>query len=447
MIVHEAKGATPLSSEAARRVFLTLTATRWMSVGFIVGIIVLWILERGLSLPQTMTAMAVIGVVVLFLELPTSGFADALGRRPVLIAAAVANVASMVAFLLANSFAGFVVVAVLMGIFRALDSGPLEAWYVDTVHQSSPGADVDQDLARSATVVGLTMAVGAVLSGGLIAWHPVSGYSAMWLPVLICLVLSVIHLVAVIALMKEPVTHVDSTGWSRALASAKETPSVIRSGLGLIRDNRVLRGLVLLECFWSTAMIGMENFTPVRMAEILGSEAQAGIIMGPLAAGAWAVFALGARISGWVSARWGVARAAIVGRVVHSLLGVGLALAIGPVGLVIAHLLVYTGHGMQGPTYQALLHREASARNRATVLSMASMCGFGAFSVMMPLAGLLADATSTRVVLAVTGAIGLGGVWCLLPALRAERARRSSVSDCSSVPAEREVGAEPPSSA
>lgn len=428
MAVHEAKGATPLSPEAARRVFLTLTATRWMSVGFIVGIIVLWILERGLSLPQTMTAMAVIGVVVLFLELPTSGFADALGRRPVLIAAAVANVASMIAFLLANSFAGFVVVAVLMGIFRALDSGPLEAWYVDTVHQSSPGADVDQDLARSATVVGLTMAVGAVLSGGLIAWHPISAYSAMWLPVLICLVLSVVHLVAVIALMKEPVTHVDSTGWSRALTSAKEAPSVIRSGLVLVRDNRVLRGLVLLECFWSTAMIGMENFTPVRMAEILGSEAQAGVIMGPLAAGAWAVFALGARISGWVSARWGVARAAIVGRVVHSLLGVGLALAIGPVGLVIAHLLVYTGHGMQGPTYQALLHREASARNRATVLSMASMCGFGAFSVMMPLAGLLADATSTRVVLAVTGAIGLGGVWCLLPALRAERERAQALA-------------------
>src|SRR5699024_115230 len=146
-------------------------------------------------------------------------------------------------------------------------------------------------------------------------------------------------------------------------------------GLSLLRDNTVLRGLVLLECFWSTAMIGMENYTPVRMAEVLGSEAQAGVVMGPLAAGAWAVLALGARISGWVSARWGVARAAIVGRVAHSLLSLVLALAVGPIGLVVAHLLAYTGHGMQGPTYNALLHREALARNRATVLSMASMAG------------------------------------------------------------------------
>lgn len=425
--VSEAKGVAPLGPEAARRVFLTLTATRWVSVGFIVGIIVLWILEQGLTLPQAMSALAVIGVVVLVLELPTSGFADALGRRPVLIAAAIANVASLAAFVVADSFAGFVVVSVLMGIFRALDSGPLEAWYVDTVHRSTPGADVDQDLSRAASVVGLTMAGGAVLSGGLIAWHPITSHSALWLPVVICFALSVVHLVAVLVLMKEPVTHVDSTGWSRALTSAKKAPSVIRSGLVLLRDNRVLRGLVLLECFWSTAMIGMENYTPVRMAEVLGSEEQAGVIMGPLAAGAWAVFALGARISGWVSARWGVARAAIVGRVAHSLLSVVLALAIGPIGLVVAHLLAYTGHGMQGPTYNALLHREASSGNRATVLSMASMCGFGAFSVVMPLTGMLAAATSTQVAMGVTAALGLGGVWCLLPALRAERSRAARV--------------------
>lgn len=439
------RGRTPkttshLSPAAARRVFLTLTATRWLPVGFVVGIIVLWMLERGLTLTQALTASAVTGVVVLALELPTAGFADALGRRPVLIAAAVAHVAAMAATLLADSFTAFVVVAALSGLFRALDSGPLEAWFVDTVHTSHPGVDVDQDLARSTSVLGLTMAGGAVVSGGLVSWHPVGAQSALWLPVLVCLVLSVVHLLAVLVLLREPRTHLDSTGWSRALESAKGTPSVIGSGLALLRTNPVLRGLVLLECFWATAMIGMESLTPVRMAELLGGEAEAGAVMGPLAAGAWGVFAVGARLSGWVSARWGVARAAILGRVVHSLLGVGLALAIGPVGLVLAHLLVYTGHGLQGPAYHALLHREATPGTRATVLSMASMCAFGSISLAMPLAGLLAERTSTPVAMAVGGAIGLGGVWCLLPALRAERDRGSRGS---SSPTEREVGAFP----
>lgn len=415
----ETKGAA-LPPHTARRIFLTLTMTRWLPVGFVVGLLILWQLEHGLTLTQALTASAVMGLVVLALELPTSGFADALGRRPILIAAAVANVASMAALLVADSFAAFVVVAVLTGIFRALDSGPLEAWYVDTVHATRPGADVDQDLSRATSVLGLTMATGAMASGGLVAWHPIVSQSALWLPVLICLVLSVVHLLAVFGLLREPVVHLDASGWQRAAASARDTPAVIGSGLALLRDNKVLRGLVLLECFWATAMIGMEMFTPARMAELLGGEAAAGAVMGPLAAGAWGVFAIGARICGWVSARWGVARAALLGRVLHSVLTMGLALAVGPVGLIVAHLLVYTGHGVAGPAYNALLHREATARNRATVLSLASMSAFGFAALTKPLTGLLADATSIQVAMAVAGAFGLGGVWCLLPALRAE---------------------------
>ncbi|WP_068259981.1 MFS transporter [Janibacter limosus] len=416
-----------LSPAAARRVFLTLTATRWLPIGFVVGLFTLWQLERGLTLAQALTASAVMGIAVLALELPTSGFADALGRRPVLITAAVANVASMIALLLAQSFVAFVLASVLMGVFRALDSGPLEAWYVDTVHASHPGADVDQDLSRSTSILGLAIAGGALVSGGLVAWHPVASHSALWLPVVICLGLSVVHLIAVVVLMREPTTHLDSTGWARAADSARATPGVIGSGLRLLRDNPVLRGLVLLECFWSTAMIASESLTPVRMAELLGSEERAGVIMGPLAAGAWAVFAVGAWLCGKASTRWGVARAAILGRVVHSVLTIGLALAVGPIGLVIAHLLTYTGHGMQGPAYSALLHREAHAANRSTVLSLASMAAFGFTALTMPLAGLLAQTTSTPVAMAAAGVFGLGGIWCLVPALRAERSRPGRV--------------------
>lgn len=109
----------PLSPLAARRVFLTLTTTRWLPIGFVVGLLVLWQLERGLTLPQALTASAVMGIEVVALELPTSGFADDLGRRPVLIAAALANVAAMVALLVAHSFTAFAIASVLTGVFRA----------------------------------------------------------------------------------------------------------------------------------------------------------------------------------------------------------------------------------------------------------------------------------------------------------------------------------------
>ena len=238
-----------LSPTAARRVLLALTFTRWFPVGLVVGVITLWILERGLTISEALLAFSLQGIVVFLLELPTSGFADAFGRRPMLIASAVVNVVAGVVMIVADSFWYFVVAAALQGVFRALDSGPLEAWFIDTVHVTKPGADVDGTLAAQGTVVGGSIAVGAVISGGLIAWDPLPAASALLVPMLCWAALNVIHLLAVVLLMNEPSAHVDATGVRRAADSVREAPAVIRDGLGLLRSNRVLRCVVLVEVF------------------------------------------------------------------------------------------------------------------------------------------------------------------------------------------------------
>ena len=410
-----------LSLRAAHRVLLLLTMTRWLPIGFIVGLLILWKLDRGLTLSQAMMAGAITGVVVFATELPTAGIADSLGRRPVLVVAALVNVASMLALLVADSFAAFVVAAALTGLFRALDSGPLEAWYVDTVHRSRPGADVDQDLSRMAGVMGAAMAGASVAGSGLVAWAPLPDRSPLWLPVAVALALSVVHLVAVLTLLREP-PRLDERGLAAARRSVLETPGVIGSGLALLRDNAVLRGLVLVELFAAISMITFENFMPVRLAELAGGETEAAVMMGPVAAGGWLVFAVGAAAAGRVSARIGVARTAILGRILTSLGAVTMGLAFGPIALVVTYFLTYSMHGFGGPAYNALLHREATSRNRATVLSLASMTMFISVAVASSLLGLVAEHTSTPVGMVIAGAAGLGGVLCFLPALRSERA-------------------------
>lgn len=414
----------PLTPAAARRVFLTLNFTRWFPVGLVVGLFTLLPLERGLTVAQALTASAMSGFIVFALELPTSGFADAFGRRPVFIAAAVVNVLAAVAYLVAQTFWMFALAACLMGIFRALDSGPLEAWFVDTVHATEPGADVDGALAAQGTIVGGGIASGALISGGLVWWHPFADRSALLLPVAIFVALNVVHLVAVLVLLREPRTHVDSTGARRALQSAKEAPGVIRDGLGLLRRNRILRGLVMVEVFWSVAMVVFETFQPIRLAEMLGSEEQAGALMGPVASAGWAVFAVGSALAGLSSRRIGVARTAILARVLNSLGAIVMGLVAGPAALIAAYLVTYGLHGSNGPVHSALLHREAESRNRATVLSMNSMMAFAAFSIVTPLLGVLAEGTSNQVAMVTAGAVSLIGVLCYLPALRHERETR-----------------------
>ena len=412
-----------LSPAAARRVFLVLSFTRWFPVGLVVGLLTLWQLERGLSVAQSLTVSSAAGLTVFFLELPTSGFADAFGRRPVFIASAVVNVAASAMLIVAESFWVFFAAAVLTGVFRALDSGPLEAWFVDTVHATSPGADVDGALAAQGTVLGGSIAGGALVSGALVWWHPFTDASALLLPVVVFVVLNVVHLIATLALLREPRTPGAASALRRAADSAKEAPAVVRDGLGLLRSNRVLRGLIVVEVFWSVAMIVFETFQPIRLAELVGSEERAGAIMGPVAAGGWAVFAVGAALAGLTSRRVGVTRTAILARVLNGVGAVVMGLVAGPAALIAAYSVTYLLHGSGGPMHAALLHREARAGNRATVLSMNSMVAFAAFGVFAPLLGLLAEQTSTQVAMVAAGAVSIVGAWFYLPARRAEKAR------------------------
>ncbi|MFD6140133.1 MFS transporter [Promicromonospora sp. NPDC060271] len=418
---------TPLTPTRARQVFLLLTLTRWFPVGLIVTVTTLLPIERGLSVPEALTALSLTGFTVFVLELPTSGLADSLGRRPMLVAAAVLQVVSAVLFLTAETFWAFALAAMATGVFRALDSGPLEAWFVDTVHATEPGADVDRPLAAHSTVLGASIAAGALLSGLLVWWHPFEAWSALTFPYAVYAVLSAVHLVAVTILVREVPRTVTPSGGrpagvaGRVLASARQAPGVIRDGLRLARDNRVLRWLLLVEVFWSVGMVVYETFQPIRLAELLGGTAAGAAVAGPAAAAGWAVFAGGAALSGLATPRIGVARTAIIARVLNGLGAVWMGLALGPVGLVAAYLVTYGLHGANGPAYQALLHREAEARNRSTVLSMASMVSFAAFSLGAPALGWASGVLSIQAAMVIGGVFSTLGAVCFLPALRRER--------------------------
>lgn len=418
----------PLTPDAARRVFYLLMVTRWLPVGLVVGILILLLTGRGLTIAQAATAAAVTGVVTFVLELPTSGIADALGRRPVYLAAAVVGVAAGFAYAVAQSFWAFVLAGILTGVFRALDSGPLESWLVDTIHESEPDADVDQPLARAGTIVGLSIGAGAVASGAIIWWHPVTsvlGYplspidGAVWIFAL----LNVVHLIAAWALIRETPRGAHATRRAAALASAREAPAVIGSGLRLLRHSPVLLGLVLAETFWSIGMVTFESLMPLRLEELVGSAQRAGALMGPAAAAAWGLFAAGAALAGLASARLGVARAAVLARILNAVGAVVMGLVAGPVALVVAYLFTYSTHGMNGPPHAALLHRVATSQNRTVVLSMNSMMAFLAFAVAAPLLGALADAASIQHAMVLAGAISVLGAFGYLPARQAELRR------------------------
>ena len=414
---------TVLDARSAQRRFLLLTALRWLPVGFLAPIFVLIPLSRGLSLTEIGVVFAAQGLVVLALELPTGGLSDALGRRPVLLLASVVAIASLGLFTIADSAPMFIAAMVLQGVYRALDSGPLEAWFVDTTIASDPNAEIEHGLGRGTAALSIGIALGALTSGALVALHPIPDTKPLLLPLLVALALHVVHLAAVAALMVEPPRrrHPEAIA-----ASFRAVPGVIRQGLELLRSSRVLLGLVLVEAFWGFSMTTFESLFPIRLSELVGGTEAAAAIMGPVGSAARFAGAGGAAGIVVLSRRIGVARSAALLRILQGATIVAMGLIAGPVGIVVAYLACYTAHGASNPMHTTLLHRQVDGPHRTTVLSMNSMVSQPAGAVGAITLAALADGTS------VATAIVVGGIVCAIaaplyrPAWRQERERRAA---------------------
>jgi hypothetical protein len=392
-----------VSAARAQRRFLLLHGLRWLPVGLMVPVLVLLPLERGLSLAEYGSAAAVQGIVVLLLELPTGGLTDALGRRPVLLLAGVLGLASTAVLTFADSYALFFVVYLLQGVYRALDSGPLEAWYVDQALAADPDADFETGLSRSGVVIGVAIAGGALLGGGLVALGPIGAVSALTVPVVASLIWQVLSLIAVAALMTE---ERPARGFGALAASVRGVPAAIGGAVGLLRRSRIVVALVAVEVFWGFGMVCFEGLMPVRLTEVVGNADHASALMGPVGSAAWLASAAGAALIPLLSRRIGAPWTGLVLRLLQGGTVVGMALLAGPAGVIAAYLLCYTVHGAANPVHSGLLHRQVEGPFRASLISLNSMVSQPAGALGLIVLTALATAVSTTAAMLV-GAIVL----------------------------------------
>jgi len=415
-----------LDARTARRRYLSLVALRWLPTGLLIPVTVLLALSRGLSLTEIGLVFSVQGLVVLALELPTGGLSDALGRRPVLILATFVGLLSLGLLYLADSVALFVASIALQGVYRALDSGPLEAWYVDATLAADPDVELEKGLGAGSAVLSAAIATGALLSGGLVALDPFDAIDALALPLLVALALGVVDLVAVCVLLTEVRA---ARGLRAVMTSVRTVPRTVGDGLRLLKTSRVLLALVAVEFFWGFAMVTFETLFPIRLTEVVGDTDQAAALMGPISSAAWFISAAGAALITLASTRIGVARAAAALRVLQGLTIVAMGLIAGPVGVVAAYLACYLVHGASNPMHSTLLHREVDGPQRATVLSMNSMVSQPAGAIGAIALAALADGTSLSTAMVVGGIVCALAAPLYLPARRAEKARHAARAD------------------
>lgn len=407
----------PLPVTSVQRRFVLLTGMRWLPVGLLAPVLVLLATERGLSPVDVATVFAVQSVVVVMLELPTGGLADALGRRPVLLLSGALNLAAAVLLALAQDVTGFAIAVAVLGAGRALDSGPLEAWYVDAALAADAGADTTPGLARAGAAQPAGLAVGVVLGGAM----PLVADGGLVLPVLVGAGLTAVQVLAVALLVVEP-DREHPSALAALRAGLVGIGPTVRSAGTLLRHDETLRRLLLLAAAVGWVLSTIEVVGPLRLVEVTGNEADAAAAFSLVLLAGFCASAVASPLAGpagRLAGGAGRAIGALYALGALALLGWILGAAVLPA--VLAAVAFYAANSASWPLHKRLTHSRVIGPQRATVLS--------AVSLSLQLGGVVAGFAGAALLgtLGHEAAFGLASLLLLSAGLLALRLPRATV--------------------
>ena len=257
-------------------------------VSAFVGGVALWIPVEKLFMSEIGFTPATIGIMAAayaamtpLLEIPSGVLADRWSRRGVLMLGNAGALASIVVGGLSTNVAAYIVAALLLGVYFAMQSGTLDSIVYDALlEESGSSAGFDRALGRVQAISGLALIVGAV-GGGLLgaATSPRTTYFAT-VPFV---VLSMVALLR----FREPRLH--------QVAGAHSLREHVATTIGTLRSQPGMApivGLIVLTTIVSQAVF---EFGPLWL---VAAEADT-VLYGP----AWAALMASLTLGGVIAAR------------------------------------------------------------------------------------------------------------------------------------------------
>jgi hypothetical protein len=358
-----------VSSDRLTRRFIGLRALRWLPVGLLLPFIVLLPQTRGLSLAEVGSVFAVHSGVSILLEVPSGAFADTLGRRRVMLTGAALLGLSLAGFAFARSPIAFAASAAILAAGRALISGSLEAWYVDELRLIDPLAPLSRGLSRGAAAEGLSMAIGSLIGGGLVAIYGGSSstgaLSVYSIAALAGAAASVVYFAAVAALVKEtPGSREDTTG-----TIARRTREIFVTARREAVASVTVRIVFITAVAFGVSITAVELLWQPRLSSMLANPDASGFGFGALAAGSMAAVAAGAALSPLLGRRFGIGRGYVLAMLAGGAFTIALGAPDSPLAFAPVFLFSYFAFGMTEPIHFELLNEAVGSTARATLLS------------------------------------------------------------------------------
>lgn len=383
------------------------------AMGLTVAVVALALTDRGMDLVQISLLFGVYSLTTMAMELPFGGLADSIGRKPVFLTAVVASLVSLVLFLSTSDFHFLALSFAFIGFGRALRSGTLDAWFVETFRATAPNVDVQPALAKAQWANAVGLATGAVV-GGLLPDRLGEVATSLGFSIYdVSYVASVgvmlgVFVFTMVAIVEQP-RPMTAAALMHGFASV---PTVIRDASILALKHPALSILLAALAFFLMATNPVEVIWPTHAKPML-DEGHANTIIGVVTAIYFFSIAFGASLSPYISRVFKRRHAMTLAATFACLAGVQIALAVqgGIIGFVVVFILYSVILGISETPASSILHRCVEDRQRSTMLSLRSLIQQLGAALGLVLAGAVAEVYSTPVAWCV------GAVFLLIAAL------------------------------
>ncbi|WP_348647632.1 MFS transporter [Marivita sp. S6314] len=369
------------------------------AMGLTVAVVALALTDRGMDLFQISLLFGVYSLTTMAMELPFGGLADSIGRKPVFLTAVVASVISLVLFLSTSDFNVLALSFAFIGFGRALRSGTLDAWFVETFKAAAPDVDVQPALAKAQWANAVGLALGAVLGGllpdvlgGVATRLGFSIYDVSYVASFgVMLGVFVFTMVAIFEKPRPMNVPALRHGFARV-------PTVIKDASLLALRHPTLSILLAALAFFLMATNPVEVIWPTHAKPML-DDGYANTVIGIVTATYFFSIAFGAFLSPHISRVFKRRHALTLAAAFACLAGVQIALAwqteiIGFVTVFIVYSVIL---GVSETPASSILHRCVDDRQRSTMLSLRSLIQQLGGALGLVLVGAVAEVYSTPV--------------------------------------------------
>ncbi len=363
------------------RIYYLLTSLFWLATGIPISLFILFIQSRGINLFQVGILMGVYALVIVLLEVPTGGFADAVGRKKIAILAYSFSILSLILILSSFTFWLMLTGFISMGIGRALSSGALDAWFVDALQAINSEIDLQPVFSKAGSFTLLSLGVGSIIGSQLpnvFKFLPSDGgaiFTPLAMPTVFAIGIFLILIFTTNTLVVETLPGIYPSSWKEGF---QKIPEIIKTGIKLSRNNPTILLLFGAGTAAGLALSSIENFWQPHFSNLFAGGDGNTLIYGVIMGGNFIVGMLGNMLASFISKRVGK-RLALIAGVFQGIWGImlfGLSSIILPLPAILLFWLTYLSIGVLNSPHQTLLNEEIPSAQRSAMLSIASLFNY-----------------------------------------------------------------------